>query len=65
KEKYSPSLMKQPGILGVGVTSSLDNPSEPAILVFVETGKPHNPIPLELDGIRVRVKSTGQFRAYS
>ncbi|MFZ0333434.1 MAG: hypothetical protein WAL69_04805, partial [Candidatus Acidiferrales bacterium] len=65
KEKYSPSLMKQPGILGVGVTSSLDNPSEAAILVFVQTGKPHNPIPLELDGIRVRVKSTDQFRAYS
>jgi hypothetical protein len=65
KEKYSPSLMKQPGILGVGVTSSLDNPSEPAILVFVETGKPYNPIPLELDGIRVRVKSTDHFRASS
>ncbi len=65
KEKYSPSLMKQPAILGVGVTSSLDNPSEAAIIVFVQTGKPYNPIPLELDGIRVRVKSTDQFRAYS
>lgn len=64
KEKYSASLMKQPGILGVGVTSSLDNPSEAAVMVFVETGKPHNPIPLELDGVRVRVKSTDKFRAY-
>ncbi|MGB6874678.1 MAG: hypothetical protein WBD87_01460 [Candidatus Acidiferrales bacterium] len=65
KEKYAASLMKQPGILGVGVTSSLDNPSEPAIMVYVETGKPHNPIPLELDGIRLRVKSTDKFRAYA
>jgi hypothetical protein len=65
KEKYSPSLMKQPGILGVGVTSSLDNPSDAAILVFVEAGKSHNPIPLQLDGVRVRVKSTDKFRAYS
>lgn len=64
KDKYSPSLMKQPGIIGVGVTSSLDNPSDAAILVFVEAGKSHNPIPLELDGIRVRVKSTDRFRAY-
>ena len=64
KDKYSASLMKQPGILGVGVTSSLDNPSEAAIMVFVETGKSHNPIPLELDGVRVRVKSTDKFRAY-
>jgi len=64
KEKYSASLMKEPGILGVGVTSSLDNPSEAAVMVFVEEGKPHNPIPLELDGVRVRVKSTDKFRAY-
>lgn len=64
KEKYSPSLMGQPGILGVGVTASLDNPSEPAIIIYVQTGKPHNPIPLELGGVRVRVKSTDQFRAY-
>ncbi len=63
-DKYAPSLMKQPGILGVGVTSSLDNPSEAAIMIFVEEGKPHNPIPLELDGIRVRVKSTSKFRTF-
>jgi hypothetical protein len=64
KEKYAPSLMKQPGILGVGVTSSFDNPSDAAILIFVQTGKTHNPIPLELDGVRVRVQSTDRFRAY-
>jgi hypothetical protein len=64
KDEYSPLLMKQPGVFGVGVTSSLDNPSDAAILVFVEAGKPHNPIPLELDGVRVRVKSTDKFRAY-
>lgn len=65
KDKYAASLMKQPGILGVGVTSSLDNPSEAAIMVYVEEGKPHNPIPLELDGIRVRVKPTSKFRAFA
>jgi hypothetical protein len=64
KEKYASSLMKQPGILGVGVTSSFDNPSDAAILIFVQTGKTHNPIPLELDGVRVRVQSTDRFRAY-
>lgn len=65
KDKYAASLMKQPGILGVGVTSSLDNPTEAAIIVYVEEGKSHNPIPLELDGLRVRVKSTSKFRASS
>lgn len=64
KEKYVASLMKQAGVLGVGVTSSLDNPSEAAIIVYVEEGKPHASIPLELDGLRVRVKSTSRFRAF-
>ena len=65
KEKYSPSLMREQGILGVAVTASLDNPSEPAIIVYVEEGKPHASIPLEFSGIRVRVKSTSPFRAYN
>ena len=65
KDKYSSSLVHQSGILGVGVTSSLDNPSDAAIIVYVETGKSHSPIPLELDGVRVRVKYTDKFRAYS
>lgn len=65
KEKYSPSLMRQQGIVGVAVTSSLDNPSEPAIIVYVEKGKPQPSIPLEFDGIRVRVKLTSAFRTYS
>lgn len=64
KEKYESSIMNEPGVLAIGVTSSLDNPSDAAILVFVEIGKAHGPIPLELDGIRVRVKSTDKFRAY-
>lgn len=64
KEKYSPSLMREQGVLGVAVTASLDNPSEPAIIIYVEKGKPHASIPLEFDGVRVRVKSTSPFRAY-
>jgi len=65
KEKYSPSLMREQGVLGVAVTASLDDPSEPAVIVYVEEGKPHASIPLEFDGVRVRVKSTSPFRAYS
>lgn len=64
KDKFVASLMKDPAIFGVGVTSSLDNPSEPAILIFVETGKTPSPIPLELGGYRVQVKVTDRFRAF-
>lgn len=63
-DKYGAALMKEPAIFGVGVTASLDNPSEPAILIFVEKGKPHAPIPLELGGFRVQVKETDRFRAF-
>lgn len=64
KEKYSPSLMHQAGVLGVGVTASLDNPSEAAVIIYVEEGKPQPSIPLEFDGVRVRVKFTSPVRAY-
>lgn len=64
KNKYAGSLLGRPGILGVGVSASLDDPSEAAIIVYVESGKTHAPIPLELGGVRVRVKSTSKFRAY-
>ena len=64
KEKYSPSLMQRQGIVGVAVTSSLDNPSEAAIIVYVEEGKPQPSIPLEFDGVRVRIKLTSPIRAY-
>jgi hypothetical protein len=64
KEKYAASQMKDPAIFGVGVTSSLDDPSEPAILIFVEKGKSHVPIPLELGGFRVQVQETDRFRAF-
>jgi len=64
KKKYASSLLGRQGILGVGVSASLDDPSEPAIIVYVESGKAHAPIPLELGGVRVRVKATSEFRAY-
>jgi hypothetical protein len=64
KEKYAAALMREPAIFGVGVTASLDNPSEPAILIFVEKGKSHAPIPLELGGYRVQVQETDRFRAF-
>lgn len=70
KAKYVDSLMKpaRPGkdsaVFGVGVTSSLDNPAEPAILILVEKGKPHASFPLELGGFRVQIQETDRFRAF-
>lgn len=56
-------LMKQPGVQGVGISSSADVPGEAALVVFVIKGVPHDPIPRVIDGLRTRVRETARFRA--
>lgn len=57
------ALMKQPGVQGVGITSSADAPGEAALMIFVIRGVPRNPIPLVLDGLRTRVRESSRFTA--
>jgi hypothetical protein len=54
-------LLKQEGILGVGITSSVDAPGEAALLVYVLRGMPQDNIPAEIDGLRTRVRETSPF----
>jgi hypothetical protein len=56
-------LMKQPGIQGVGITSSADAPGEAALMIFVVRGVPRNPIPTVIDGLRTRVRESSRFTA--
>ncbi len=64
KDLRAPELMDQPGILGVGVGRSEDNPGEPALVVFVEAGKLESPLPAEIDGVRTRIVEGDRFRAF-
>ena len=64
KEAHVASLMGQPGIQGVGVSLSIDNPTETAISIYLLKGAAHNPIPPVIDGIRTRVFVSEQFKAY-
>jgi hypothetical protein len=64
KEANEGSLIGQPGIQGVGVTMSVDNPTEAAISVYVVTGVTHPPIPAVIDGVRTRVFEGSRFKAY-
>jgi hypothetical protein len=57
------ALMKQPGIQGVGVTSSADAPGQAALMIFVIRGVPRNPIPPVIDGVRTRVRESSRFTA--
>jgi len=56
-------LMKQPGVQGVGITSSADAPGEAALMIFVVRGVPRNPIPVTIDGLRTRIRESSPFTA--
>jgi len=63
KEAHVANLMSSPGIQGVGVGRSKDNPDETAIVIFTVTGMPHPDIPPVLDGIRTQVIEGTRFHA--
>jgi hypothetical protein len=55
--------MKQPGVQGVGITSSADSPGEAALMIYLVRGEKHNAIPAVIDGLRTRVRETSRFTA--
>lgn len=64
KEGHAAALMAQPGIQGVGVGRSDDNPTETAIVIFVISGVSHPAIPQALDGVRTKIVEGDRFRAF-
>lgn len=64
KEAHVNEFMGQPGIQGMGVSISMDNPAETAISIYVIEGQEHLPIPATIDGVRTRIFSGSQFKAY-
>jgi hypothetical protein len=60
---HAQELMQQPGVQGVGITSSVDSPGEAALMIFLIRGVPHDPIPPAIDGLRTRVRESSRFRA--
>jgi hypothetical protein len=60
---HADELMKEPGVQGVGITSSADAPGESALMVYLIRGEKHNAIPAVIDGLRTRVRETSRFTA--
>jgi hypothetical protein len=56
-------LMKQPGVQGVGITSSADAAGEAALMIYLIRGEKHNAIPAVIDDLRTRVRETSRFTA--
>ncbi|HZU30503.1 MAG TPA: hypothetical protein VFB79_05275 [Candidatus Angelobacter sp.] len=64
KEAHVKEFLGQGGIQGFGVTVSADNPAETAVSVYVIQGMDHPPIPATIDGVRTRIFTGSQFKAY-
>jgi hypothetical protein len=62
-EAHTQELLSQPGVQGVGITSSVDAPGEAALMIFLVRGEAHNPIPPVIDGLRTRLRESSRFRA--
>jgi hypothetical protein len=62
---HAEALMKQAGVQGVGIGSSVDSPGEAALIIFTIQGVPQDTIPAVIDGLRTRVRESSRFRAGS
>jgi len=60
---HAQDLMQQPGVQGVGITSSVDSPGEAALMIFLIRGAAHDAIPPVIDGLRTRVRESSRFKA--
>jgi hypothetical protein len=60
---HAKELMRQAGVQGVGITSSVDAPGEAALMIFVIRGVAQAPIPPVIDGLRTRVRESSAFLA--
>lgn len=58
---YGAQIMRDPAILGVGVTTSLDRPTQPALLVLVQLGQVPRKMPATIGGLRVRYMNLQRF----
>ena len=56
-------LMKIQGVQGVGITSSADAPGEAALMIYLIRGETHGAIPVVVEGLRTRVRTTSRFTA--
>ncbi len=63
QKAHQAEYLSQPGVLGVGITSSVDAPGEAALLIYVNHGSSVSGIPAVIDGLRTRVRETSRFVA--
>lgn len=63
KQRHVGALLSVPAFLGVGVGAADDDPNEAVLVLYVEQGRAHPPIPDAIDGVRVKVVRTDRIVA--
>jgi hypothetical protein len=63
KERHVARLMSVPAVLGVGVGAADDDPSEAVLVLYLEQGRAHPPIPEAIEGVRVKIVRTDRIVA--
>src|SRR5262249_49153795 len=64
KENHAGRLMQDEAVIGVGVGADPKDSSQAVVVIYMEQGRMHGPIPAELDGVRTLVVRTDAFRAF-
>jgi len=64
KDRHGDRLMLDDAVLGIGVGASSEDPSEAVVVIYLEEGRAHSPLPAELNGVRTEVVRTDAFRAF-
>jgi hypothetical protein len=62
KRQYARGLMQDPAVMGVGV--GIDDDGEPVVVIYVEEGRPHRPLPQMTAGVRTKIVRTDKIRAW-
>ena len=62
QKQNAAQLMSDPAFFGVGVTQSQDNPSEAALMVFIDRTRTPRSQPATIGGLRVRYRTTNPIK---
>jgi len=63
KKRHAARLMSIPAVLRVGIGAADDDPSDAVVVVYLEQGRAHRPLPETLDGVRVKIVRTDRIVA--
>lgn len=62
QKQHASQLMNDPAFFGVGVTQSQDNPSEAALMIFIDRTKTPHSQPATVGGLRVRYRTMNPIK---